>query len=194
MRKVWTTFQLAVDYLSRDNWGIFIWTCFLLDVLLHFGVGVVSVIAIASQDNISEQLQAALAFFFILELDEWMYLVFIQPFDVLDEEDFTLVFDLRGGAPSIIRNSRVGDDGHGSRHTVPTRSPGHENGEEERKEEEKGGGGEAEALVLISGDGTHHEEIDRLIREKLEKRARNGVRWGLFLVALQVYSVIYANV
>ncbi|ETO15129.1 hypothetical protein RFI_22235 [Reticulomyxa filosa] len=44
----------------------------------------------ATVNNISDKLQLALGFFFILEVDEWMYEVFINDFDVLDEEDFVI--------------------------------------------------------------------------------------------------------
>jgi len=38
--------------------------------------------------TISDKLQLALGFFFILEINEQLYNTFLQPFDVFDEEDF----------------------------------------------------------------------------------------------------------
>ncbi len=73
------------------------------------------------------------------------HIVFIQPFDVLDEPDFTLEIDLN-----------IGDG------------------------EEQG----AVARQLSEGKTTY---------DRLTLKARNGIRWGLLLFSLQVYSVIYAN-
>ncbi|ETO17172.1 hypothetical protein RFI_20158 [Reticulomyxa filosa] len=45
--------------------------------------------AMVTVKSISEKIQLALGFFFILEVDEHIYRTFIEPFDVFDEEDFT---------------------------------------------------------------------------------------------------------
>ena len=79
-------------------WGILefsffhYWIFFMLiqDIALQFTVTVLSVVAMCDQNNISDQLGISLAFFFILEVDEWIYQAFIQDFDVLDEEDFVM--------------------------------------------------------------------------------------------------------
>jgi len=90
IRSASRTFQAALQYLERDNWGYFVSIFFVLDILLHVAGAIVSVVAMATVDNISDKLQLALGFFFILEVDEWMYAVFINDFDVLDEEDFSI--------------------------------------------------------------------------------------------------------
>lgn len=62
----------------------------ILEILLPLTVTILSVLAMSEQNNISDQLGISLAFFFILELDEWIYEAFIEDFDVLDEEDFVM--------------------------------------------------------------------------------------------------------
>eukprot|EP01084_Bolivina_argentea_P079117 143577_1 len=60
------------------------------DISLQFCIAMLSVLAIRDQNNISDQLGISLAFFFILELDEWIYNAFIKDFDVLEDEDFIM--------------------------------------------------------------------------------------------------------
>merc|ERR1712228_1133492 len=60
------------------------------DICLHLIVAFLSVLAIQDQGNISDQLGICLAFFFIMELDEWIYCTFITDFDVLQSEDFVV--------------------------------------------------------------------------------------------------------
>jgi len=93
IRSTFRAFQAAMLYLERDKWGYFISVFFLLDIFLHCAVAIMSVLGMATVNDISDKLQLALGFFFILEVDEWMYEVFINDFDVLDEEDFSIEDD-----------------------------------------------------------------------------------------------------
>jgi len=68
----------------------FLFVFFIMDLLLQLTVANLSVISIGEQDNISDQLGVSLGFFFILELDEWIYSAFIRDFDVLNDDDFVL--------------------------------------------------------------------------------------------------------
>ena len=72
----WYTLQTALIKLPYNAYGIFIWFFLVSDILLHAFVSVICVFAIEAEDNISDKLQAALAFFFILEIDEWSYKIF----------------------------------------------------------------------------------------------------------------------
>merc|ERR1711879_115267 len=86
-------------YTLWHYWGILefgilhYWILFMLfgEISLEITIAVLSTFAIQEEDNISDQLGISLAFFFILELDEWVYSAFIQDFDVLEEDDFNLV-------------------------------------------------------------------------------------------------------
>ena len=57
---------------------------------MQFSVAILSVLAICDQDNIADQLGVSLAFFFILEVDEWIFDAFIRDFDVIEDEDFIM--------------------------------------------------------------------------------------------------------
>ena len=83
LRHYWTIIQFT--FFQYWIFGVLI-----SDILLHVAVAALSVIAIGDQDNISDQLGISLSFFFVLELDEWMYDVFIKDFDVLENDDFEI--------------------------------------------------------------------------------------------------------
>eukprot|EP01084_Bolivina_argentea_P173217 300021_1 len=88
-------------------WGVFIneisadlsWNNLLYVFTLIFLIGkigilgtvtILSTMSINQQNNISDQLGIALSYFFLLEVDEWIYQALVEDFDVLEEDDFFL--------------------------------------------------------------------------------------------------------
>ncbi|ETO35792.1 hypothetical protein RFI_01270 [Reticulomyxa filosa] len=102
-----------------DGLNVLIWLIFTSDLFLELFVGIVSVMAVSTQDNVNNKMQVCLALlcvttrhlcqmiaiiylaclliarakynsFFTLEVDEWVYTLILSGFDVLDKEDFQI--------------------------------------------------------------------------------------------------------
>jgi len=90
LQHFWSNSPQILTLKNPDYLGYFIFGMLVMDLLLVLQVAIISVLSIGTCDNISDQLQVALTFFYILQLDEWMYEGLIQKFYLLSEEDFQI--------------------------------------------------------------------------------------------------------
>lgn len=62
--------------------------------VLYFMLTVYSLVQIANTDGLADKLEASLAIFFLLEVDDWAYELFFGQNGLLDDEQFDVEFEL----------------------------------------------------------------------------------------------------
>ena len=88
----WAIFinEIKIECSLNNLLYIFVLIFLIADLGILGTVTILSTMSINQQNNISDQLGIALSYFFLLEVDEWIYEALIADFDVLEDEDFIL--------------------------------------------------------------------------------------------------------
>ena len=82
--------EITVEFSWNNVLYIFVFLFLILELGILGTVTILSTMSINQQNNISDQLGIALSYFFLLEVDEWIYNALIQDFNVLEDDDFIL--------------------------------------------------------------------------------------------------------
>merc|ERR1712176_124631 len=70
--------------------GVLIALYLMTNLLLYVVLLYYSVVELLINDEIGDKLEAAVAVYFILEVDDWLYFVTIEPLKILEDEIFNL--------------------------------------------------------------------------------------------------------